>query len=100
MSSVTIQNRTISGMDYTRMVHNNNLRGEIFRFLWGIIMYCIVFVFKIYLETVTIQQLQLIFDGPCYYNKNIKFTNVKPTYWSASRYGRYLLQFFSTHITI
>ena len=87
-------------MDYTRMVHNNNLRGEIFRFLWGIIMYCIVFVFKIYLETVTIQQLQLIFDGPCYYNKNIKFTNVKPTYWSASRYGRYLLQFFSTHITI
>jgi hypothetical protein len=48
------------------------------------------FIFKIYLDTVAIQQLQLIFNGPCYYNKNIKFTkNVKPTYWSASRYGRY-----------
>ena len=56
------------------------------------------FVFKIYFDTVTIQQLQLIFNGPCYYNKNIKFTkNVKPTYWSASRYGRYLLQFFQLY---
>jgi hypothetical protein len=58
-----------------------------------------VFVFKIYLDTVTIQQLQLIFNGPCYYNKDIKFTtNVKPTYWSASRYqDRYLLQFFQQY---
>jgi hypothetical protein len=45
------------------------------------VRFVFVFVFKIYLDTVTIQQLQLIFNGPCYYNKNIKFTkNVKPTY--------------------
>jgi hypothetical protein len=48
-----------------------------------------------YLDTVTIQQLQLIFNGPCYYNKNIKFTkNVKPSYWSAT-----IFQIYNGYIT-
>ena len=39
-----------------------------------------VFVFKIYLNTVAIKQLELIFNGPCNYNKNVQFRkNVKPT---------------------
>ncbi len=34
---------------------------------------------KIYLNTVAIQQIELIFNGPCNYNKNIQFRkNVKP----------------------
>ena len=33
-----------------------------------------------YLNTVAIQQKELIFNGPCNYNKNIQFRkNVKPT---------------------
>ncbi len=42
---------------------------------------CIYFWYlKIYLNTVSVQQLELIFNGPCNYNKNIQFKkNVKPT---------------------
>ncbi len=43
--------------------------------------YSIFFLYlKIYLNTVAIQQKELIFNGPCNYNKNIQFRkNVKPT---------------------
>ena len=63
------------------MVVNSKIHvSDWLTFALSIVNFVFVFLYlKIYLNTVAIQQVELIFNGPCNYNKNIQFRkNVKP----------------------